>query len=233
MGLMRALISLFLCMATAPSFAQDTPPLLLFLAPSGDDLQARLDAYDSVIVGACEDRVWGEAENLDGSQAIEAFIDQGLLPANTTRQFSTVVASGCNQPPRQHRYETLFIGGGATSLNYVGFAGQTRVQPLYLFDFRDQIAMTAGILAERNEGCSSEQSLSVMAVTGTRVEGSVSLETYLQARGPSAPAMPPIEAWREFWTVEYCPNTRADVPVLVADHGAGGLGLVISIDPED
>jgi len=233
MGVLRALPGLFLSLCAAPALAQQPQsPLLQFLSPGDGDLQARLEAYDSLITGPCQDRAWGEPESSDGSWAVAPLIAQGVLPPNTTRNLSTVTATGCGRDARTHRYEILAIAGGVLDVHYLGFEGETRVPAMNLFDFREQIAMSAGVLSQRGGGCSAEQSLAVLAVTGTSDEGDVPLETYLEARGPTAPAIPPVEAWREVWTVEYCPGARAEVPVLLGDHQAGGIGLAISIDPE-
>jgi hypothetical protein len=233
MGHLRALSGLVLSFAAAPAFAQQTlPPLLSFLSPGDGDVQARLEAYDSLITGPCRDRAWGEPESLDGSQVIAPMIAQGALPPNTTRSLSTVTATGCGRDRRTHRYEVLAMAGGVVNLNYLGFEGETRVPAMNLFDFREQIAMSAGALAQRQGGCSAEQSFTVLAVTGTSYEGDVPVNTYLEARGPTGPAIPPVKAWREVWTVEYCPGARAEVPVMLGDHQAGGIGLVMSVDLE-
>lgn len=233
MGVLRALLGLCLCLWATPAVAQDSQsPLLRFLSPGDGDLQARLEAYDALITGPCQDRAWGEPQSSDGSWAIAPLIAQGALPPNTTRSLSTVTATGCGRAPRTHRYENLSLAGGVLDLHYLGFEGETRVPAMNLFDFREQIAMSAGALSLRHGGCSAEQSFAVLAVTGTRDEGDVPLETYLEARGPTAPAIPPVKAWREVWTVEYCPGARAQVPVLLGDHQAGGIGLAISIDPD-
>ncbi|XBQ17443.1 MAG: hypothetical protein ABL308_06065 [Oceanicaulis sp.] len=229
---MRVISALFLALFASPAFAQQQPPLLQFLMPGDGDVRERLDAYDTLITGACEDRAWTEPETVEASAGLAGLIAQGALPRGTTRTVSTLTASGCETEPRRHRYEVLSVPVVNIDMHYLGFVGETRVPAINLLDFTQQIAMAAGILTEKHGACSDQEAMSALAIVDTRDDGEVSLETYLEQRGPAEAPAPAVSAWRETWTLRYCPDAEADIDVYLGDHGEeGGIGIAIGLDP--